>query len=78
MTKKKEEKTDREQLDAKTLRQNQKLIEQSYKMKQNRHVKEENEPVFQGFLDSFQEKYGKEVAAKSALEILKLVQSDEF
>ena len=77
-TKKEEEQEAVDKQNIKTLKQNQKLIKQAYKVKANRHVKEKNEPVFDGFLEHFQTTYAKEVASRSALEILKLVQSDEF
>ncbi len=77
-TKKQLEEEERAKVNFKTLKQNQRIIEQVHKQKMQRHVKEKNEPVFDIFLDSFQNDYAKNVAAKSALEILKLVQSDDF
>lgn len=75
---KKKTPTDQERLNLKTLKQNEKLIKLASKKKAVRHVKEANEPVFDGFLNNFQTKYAKEVASRSALEIIKLVQTDEF
>ena len=39
----------------------------------NRHVKEENEPLLDNLIDSFNSKYAKEVVGKSMTELLKFL-----
>lgn len=67
-----------EKMNDKTLSQNEKLIQKYSKTKAQRHVKVKNEPVFDKMIDSLHEDYAKTVVSNSALEILKLVQSDDF
>jgi hypothetical protein len=74
--KKEKEKAEAEKLNKKILKQNQKILEDKAKEKAKRHVKEQNELVFDGFLDNFEKKYGKEVAAKSSIEILKMINDE--
>lgn len=61
---------------AKVLKQNDAIIKEVSQAKMKRHVKEENEPVLDEILDSFQLNYGKAVAAKSAMLILKYVKDE--
>ncbi len=78
MDKNKEKKKKAEKSKFRTLKQNQKILETASKNKQNRHVQVKDEPVLKKHLHLFQNKYAKEVAAKSALEILKEVNKDDF
>lgn len=60
----------------KVLRQNNAIIKEVSETRMKRHVKEKNEPVLDDILDGFQLNYGKNVAAKSAMLILKYVKDE--
>lgn len=64
--------------DFRTLKQNKILIKKHAKKKAKRHVKVKNEPVFDKFLNSFHDDYGKIVVSGSSMEILKKVMEDDF
>ena len=67
---------EKEKINAAVLKQNSVALKRLTKIKQKRHVKEENEPVFDEILDTFNQKYATGVAAASAMEILKMVKNE--
>lgn len=62
----------------KITKQNERIIKKNAQTRAKRHVKVKDEPVLKRLLDDFQDDYAKNVASKSAIEIIKLVKSDEF
>lgn len=54
---------------------NGKFINNSIKKKQQRHVKEKNEPVLDDFLDHFKRDYAKTVVGDSMRDIIKLLKN---
>lgn len=66
-----------EEINTKALSDNNKLLKALTDYNTQRHVKEENEPVLQSIINSFNMEYAKNVAGKSSVEILKIVR-DEF
>lgn len=55
---------------------NNKMLQKSIKMNQVRHVKEQNEPIFDSLLKKFRMKYAKEVVMNSSEEILKYIKDE--
>lgn len=74
---KKTEEDKRKEQDDKIIKQNGKLLNKIVKMKPNRNVKEQEEPIFTNMLNKFRLNYGKTVVMNSAQEILKYA-SDEI
>lgn len=74
--KKNEDEIKRESLNKEIVRQNYKILLSLKKVKDNRHVKEENEPLMQTFIDDFNLNYAKNVASKSTIEILKMLKDE--
>lgn len=55
---------------------NQKFVDSATKKKQQRHVKEKNEPLMDDFTDNFRESYAKTVVGDSMKEIIKFVKKN--
>jgi len=56
---------------------NEKFVKNAIKKKNERHVKEENEPVLDVFLDNFRTDYAKTVVGKSMKEIVKFLKDKD-
>lgn len=54
-------------------RLNGKFIKDSIKKTQQRHVKEKNEPLLDGFINDFRNSYAKDVVGNSMVEIVKII-----
>lgn len=52
---------------------NGKFIKDSIKKTQQRHVKEENEPLLDMFIEDFRNSYAKNVVGNSMVEIVKII-----
>lgn len=55
---------------------NQKFVDNAIKDKQQRHVKEKNEPVLDDFIDNFRTEYAKTVVGDSMKEIVKMIKDN--
>lgn len=55
---------------------NGKFVKNAIKQKEQRHVKEENEPVLDEIINDFQNSYAKKVVGKSMSDILKFLKDN--
>lgn len=55
---------------------NGKFVKNAIKQKEQRHVKEENEPVLDEIMEEFQSNYAKKVVGKSMTDILKFLKDN--
>jgi hypothetical protein len=55
---------------------NGKFVKNAIKQKEQRHVKEENEPVLDEIMSEFQSNYAKKVVGKSMTDILKFLKEN--
>ena len=55
---------------------NDKFVQNSIKKKEQRHVKEENEPLLDDFLQNFRESYAKKVVGDSMKEVVKEIKKN--
>lgn len=56
---------------------NEKFVKNAIKKKNERHVKEKNEPVLDVFLDNFRVDYAETVVGKSMKEIVKFLKNKD-
>jgi len=76
MSKKQDEIKKQKAKENKIIKQNQEILNDIVKTKQQRHVKVQDEPIFSNILKDFRVSYAKTVVMNSANEILKYVRDE--